>query len=183
MRPVAGMQCGCDNLGVMRMAAAVLVLATALGCSAPEAAGPDVTPPTLTSSGSSRPTPSPSLVENNGTLESPLSDFKASVLGVSWATTLTDPQNGTTKPEGRYLLVRLALRNITKHPTHPPAHLSLHTADASEYAPEWDQTFGQTVLVGRGKVNDLNPGARTTIVLVYDIPAGTKPKAVADLKL
>ncbi|MEU5879862.1 DUF4352 domain-containing protein [Spirillospora sp. NPDC047279] len=116
-------------------------------------------------------------------MESPLTDFKATVRGHSWATSLTDPSKGTTKPQGRYLLVRITMRNITKHPVHPPAHLSLHTADGSEYAPEWDQTFGQTVLVGRGKLNDLNPGATTTVVLVYDVPQGTKPAAVATLKL
>ncbi|MFC4913810.1 DUF4352 domain-containing protein [Actinomadura gamaensis] len=127
--------------------------------------------------------PSPGLVVHNGTLESPLSDFEAAVSGTSWAASLSDPLHGTTRPDGRFLLVRVSMRNITDHPVYPPAHLSLYAADGSEFAPEWDQTFGQTVLVGHGKVNDLRPGARTTVVLVYDLPEGVRPKAVAQLKL
>ncbi|WP_157429716.1 hypothetical protein [Actinomadura oligospora] len=169
---------------------AVAFLLTA-GCSSnPEAGSASRTLPLESASagtgaptGAPAPGASPSLVENNGTLESPLSDFRAEVAGTSWATSLTDSLHGTTRPAGRYLLVRVSLHNITDRPVTPPAHLSLHGADGSEFPPLWDQTFGQTVLVGHGKVNDLGPGARTTVVLVYDVPRGTKPKTVADLKL
>ncbi|MCP2342557.1 DUF4352 domain-containing protein [Actinomadura rupiterrae] len=184
-------------LGVL---AAVLVAAgcAAAGCaSSPDEALPQATVP---ASSPDQPSPSttaapahhapsgsggasPGLVNDNGTLESPLSDFQAEVTGTSWASSLTDSLHGTTKPDGRYLLVRVLMRNISQRPVYPPAHLSLFTADGTEYVPQWDQTFGQTVLVGHGKVNDLSPGARTTVVLVYDVPAGTKPRSVADLKI
>lgn len=182
-----------DSAPVIRALGLVAVLLAAGCVSTPEdphviSSGrptpPETTSPTTIPRGSAAPfRHPPGLVEHNGTLESPLSDVEVEAIASSWAKSLNDSLHGTTKPDGRYFLVRLYMRNTTDRPVTPPTHLSLFAASGAEFAPKWDQTFGQTVLVGHGKVNDLGPGAKTTVVLVYDVPTGTRPATVDQLKL
>ncbi|WP_158566758.1 DUF4352 domain-containing protein [Actinomadura craniellae] len=115
--------------------------------------------------------------------QSPIDDFAVKVVKVSTAKSLSDSLYGTHRPRSRFTLVRLSLRNRTDRPAHPPSNLPLRTADGREFAPAWEPTFGQTVLARRGTFNDVNPGAATTVVYVYDLPAGARPAEVAGRRL
>lgn len=102
--------------------------------------------------------------------EAPLADFAVKIDRVATARAVRDPQWGTHRPAGKYVVIHLSLRNTTRRPVYPPVHLPLVTADGRTFLPVWEPTFGQTVLVAHGDLGRLNPGATTRVVIVYDVP-------------
>jgi hypothetical protein len=115
--------------------------------------------------------------------EAPLTDFAVKIDGVRTVRTVTDPQWGTHHPAGKYVVIRLSLRNTTKRLVYPPVHLPLTTADGTDFMPTWEPTFGQTVLIGHGDLGRLNPGATTKVVIIYDVPKDAVPVRLSGLRL
>jgi Domain of unknown function (DUF4352) len=78
--------------------------------------------------------------------------------------------NSVQKPDGEYVVVRLAVRNISDQPKLYSAHAQKLSAGGEEYA---DDELAEVALYNNEPTGDVARGKTLETTVIFDVPVGT----------
>lgn len=78
------------------------------------------------------------------------------------------------KPHGRYVVVRLSVTNVGDQPETYRAIDQKLIVDGRQY----DYAAEPTILLNTNATSQINPGISISVLIAYDVPAGTRPGSI-----
>jgi Domain of unknown function (DUF4352) len=142
---------------------AVLLAGLLAGCSG----GPgEAVSPEAPSTTAARPPPTMGMPVRDGGLE-------FIVYGVRLAPSISSDHT-SYRAHGRYVLVRLSVTNVGDQPETYMAIDQKLIVDGKQY----DYAAEPTILLDPNATSQITPGINITVLIAYDVPAGTRPGSI-----
>ncbi|NRQ40821.1 DUF4190 and DUF4352 domain-containing protein [Nonomuraea sp. NN258] len=84
------------------------------------------------------------------------------------------------KAKGSFVVVRVLVKNTSKSPaTFDGSDSGLLDSDSKQYVWDSNATINQNLTSGEGLYDPINPGAKVTRTIVFDLPAKSTPMVIA----